>query len=92
MFSEIYCVVSGKVRRVGYRAYLESVARERGVTGWVRNDDEREVVEVLMQGIPDVLKLCIEDLHQGSVLSRVESVSVDWRTPREQFDDFKVIA
>lgn len=91
MFTEIYCVVSGKVHGVGYRAYVENIARERGVTGWVRNDTARGTVEVLLQGIPDVLKECIEDLHRGSVLSRVEGVGVDWRTPRELFDDFKVI-
>lgn len=92
MFSEIYCVVSGKVQRVGYRAYVESIAREHGVTGWVRNDYEKGTVEVLFQGIPDVLKECLADLQRGSVLSRVEGVAVDWRTPQKQFDDFKVIA
>jgi acylphosphatase len=91
MFSEIFCVLSGKVHGVGMRAFIESVARERGVTGWVRNDSERGTVEVVFQGIPDVLKGCIEDLNIGSVLSRVDSVAVDWRTPKEQYDEFKVI-
>ena len=92
MFSEIYCVISGKVHGVGFRAFVESVAREYGVTGWVRNNNENGTVEVLMQGIPDVLKECTEMLQSGSVLSKVESVGVDWRTPKEQFDEFKVIA
>jgi acylphosphatase len=91
MFSEIYCVIHGKVHGVGLRAYIETVAREHGVTGWVRNNPSQGTVEVLMQGIPDVLKECIEELHNGSVLSKIEGVGVDWRTPREQFDDFKVI-
>ncbi len=91
MFSEIFCVVSGKVHGVGFRAFVESVARERGVTGWVRNDLSKGTVELVFQGIPDVLKECIEDLHIGSVLSRVESVAVDWRTPKEQFSDFKIL-
>lgn len=91
MFTEIHCIVTGKVQRVGYRAFVENIARERGITGWVKNDGERGVVELVFQGIPDVLKECIEDLQCGSVLSRVESVAVDWRTPKEQYDDFKVI-
>jgi acylphosphatase len=91
MFSEIYCVVSGKVHNVGFRAFVESVARERGVTGWVRNNPLKGTVELVYQGIPDVLKACIEDLHIGSVLSRVESVAVDWRTPKEQFTEFKIL-
>jgi acylphosphatase len=92
MFSEIYCVISGKVQGVGFRAFVETIARERGVTGWVRNDSEKGTVELVFQGIPDVLKACIEDLHSGSVLSRVESVAVDWRTPRDQATEFKILA
>jgi acylphosphatase len=92
MFSEIFCVITGKVQGVGFRVYVESVSRERGVTGWVRNNREKGTVEVLFQGVPDVLKECIEDLQSGSVLSRVESVAVDWRTPKEQFSEFKVLA
>jgi acylphosphatase len=91
MFTEVHCVITGKVQGVGFRAYVERVATERGVTGWVHNRDDG-AVEVLLQGIPDVLKECIEDLHEGSVLARVDGVGVDWRTPREHFDEFKVIA
>lgn len=92
MFAEIFCVIRGKVHGVGFRAFVETVAKEHAVMGWVRNNMTDGTVEVLMQGIPDVLKECTEALHAGSVLSKVESVAVDWRTPREQFDDFKVIA
>ncbi len=92
MFSEIYCIVSGKVQGVGFRAYVENIAREHGVTGWVKNNNEQGTVEVLFQGLPDILKECAEDLQNGSVLSRVESVAVDWRTPKEQLDDFKILA
>ncbi len=92
MFSEIFCIVSGRVHGVGFRAYVEGVARERGVTGWVRNDMGKGTVELVFQGIPDVLKECIEDLQRGSVLSKVESVAVDWRTPKEQYVDFKILA
>ncbi len=91
MFSEIYCVITGKVQGVGFRAFVENVARERGVLGWVKNNLEKGEVELVFQGIPDVLKQCIEDLHNGSVLSKVESVSVDWRTPKEQFTEFKIL-
>lgn len=91
MFSEIYCVISGRVQGVGFRAFVETIARERGVTGWVRNNREKGVVELVFQGVPDVLKACIEDLHRGSVLSKVDGVAVDWRTPREQLTEFKIL-
>lgn len=91
MFSEIYCIISGKVHGVGFRAYVESIAHERGVTGWVKNNPEKGTVDLVFQGVPDILKECIEDLQNGSVLSRVDSVAVDWRTPKEQFSDFKIL-
>ncbi len=90
MFSEIYCIVSGKVQRVGYRDFVEKLAREFRLTGWVKNRDEG-TVELVLQGIPDNLKAAVEFLNQGSVLSKVDSMSVDWRTPKEQFDTFKVL-
>ena len=91
MFTEIYCIVTGKVQRVGFRAFVESIAREHGVFGWVQNREDG-TVHVLLQGLPDILKRCSEDLQTGSVLSKVDSVAVDWRTPAEQFDEFKVLS
>ena len=91
MFSEIYCIAKGKVQGVGYRYSIEQHATTRGLCGWVRNRNDGSV-EVLIQGTPDDLKECIEVMNQGSPLSAVESVAVDWRTPETQFTEFKVIA
>lgn len=91
MFSEIYCVMTGRVQRVGFRAFVESVASLHGVTGWVQNREDGSV-HIVLQGLPDVLKRCSEDLQNGSVLSRVESSAVEWRTPQEQFDDFRILS
>lgn len=91
MFSEIYCVAVGKVQGVGYRDFVERYAREQGLTGWIKNREDG-AVEAVIQGIPDDLKTCIEALNQGSVLARVESLAVDWRTPAKLYDAFQVIS
>ncbi len=90
MFSEIYCVVRGKVQRVGYRDSVETYAREHGLFGWIQNTGDGGVI-VVLQGTPDELKECVVMLNQGSPLAHVESVAVDWRTPHKQFDEFKVL-
>lgn len=90
MFTEIHCMVHGNVQLVGYRDFVQKIAHTRNLTGWVKNREDG-TVEILAQGMPDDLKACIEDLHQGSVLAEVESVAVDWRTPKEHFEDFIVI-
>ncbi|MFZ2253352.1 MAG: acylphosphatase [Minisyncoccia bacterium] len=89
MFSEIHCIVKGKVQGVGYRDFVEHYAKEHSLNGWIKNNADGSV-ESVIQGTPDELKICIESLNQGSLLAKVESMSVDWRTPAKQFSDFSV--
>ncbi len=91
MFSEIHCVVMGRVQGVGYRDFVEGKAREFGIFGWIKNKPNGSV-EMVFQGTPDMLKTCIEFINQGSLLAQVESVAIDWQTPRKHFEEFKVIA
>jgi acylphosphatase len=90
MQSEVHCVVTGKVQRVGYRDFVTRAAKLRALCGFVRNHDDG-TVEVLAQGTPDDLKAFVEELNEGSVLAKVESVAVDWRTAAQPFDDFEVL-
>ncbi len=91
MFSEIYCVVKGRVQGVGYRDFVERYTKEQGLSGWAKNNRDGSV-EVVIQGTPDELKSCIEVLNQGSLLAKVESLSVEWRTPEKQLEDFKILS
>ncbi len=90
MFSEIHAIMKGKVQGVGYRDFIEQYAKEEGLFGWIKNNKDGSV-EVVLQGMPDQLKECIEILNQGSILAHVEAMSVDWRTPEKQFDEFRVL-
>jgi len=81
--------VSGKVQGVQYRDYVQASAGELGLKGFVRNN-KNGTVFVLAQGEPDVLKNFAEYLNEGSVLSVVESVSIEWGTAKETYDDFSV--
>jgi acylphosphatase len=90
MFSEIHCVVKGKVQRVGYRDCVEQYAKEHALYGWIKNHDDGSV-EIVLQGTPDELKACIEVLNQGSPLARVEAMSVDWGSPIKVWDEFKLL-
>jgi len=91
MFSEIHCVATGKVQRVGYRDFIEQYAKEHDIYGWIKNN-ENGSVEIVLQGTPDELKACIEILHEGSLLAQVDSLAVDWGTPKKQFDEFKILS
>ncbi len=86
---EMYCIVSGKVQAVAYRAYVEAAADQLGVTGYARNLPDG-TVEIVAQADPTVLKEFVEHLHEGSLLSKVEAVAVEWRSIKTVHDDFSI--
>lgn len=89
MFTEVCCTVSGKVQGVGFRDFVVRAAKERDLFGYVQNKPDG-TVEACAQGTPDELKLFVEELNEGSVLAKVDSVAMDWRTSKEQSTDFEV--
>jgi acylphosphatase len=88
--TEIHCIVAGRVQGVAYRVYAQDVAMELGLTGFAQNQRDGTVV-VVAQGEPDSLKEFVEYLHEGSSLSVVESVAVEWRSARKTYDEFSVL-
>lgn len=90
MFEEIYCRIEGRVQMVMFRDFAQRKARGLEVVGWVKNLPDG-TVEVVAQATPDTLKEYIATLHEGSILSRVDSVAVDWRAPSGHFDDFIIV-
>lgn len=87
---EIYCIISGKVQNVAYRAYAQDSATELGLCGFVRNLPDG-TVELVAQGDKDTLKEFVEYLHEGSLLAKVEHVSIDWRTIKKPHNDFSIL-
>ena len=90
MRDEIRCVISGKVQGVMYRDFAQRSARHCNVVGTIENLPNG-TVEVIAQGMPEDLKRFIETLHEGSILSRVADVSVEWRSAPVSFDDFTLL-
>jgi len=87
---EIHCVVSGKVQAVAYRTYVQESATTLKINGFVRNLDDG-TVEVVAQGSPDLLKEFVEYLNEGSLMSVVAGVAVDWRTVRKTYEEFSLL-
>jgi len=66
-------IVSGRVRGVGFRNYVEHVAGKLGVDGYVRNRRDGGV-EVFAIGPPEKLKRLRFALEKGPMLARVTDV------------------
>jgi len=84
---ELRAIVSGRVQMVMMRDFVQRSARKLGVTGYVKNLSDG-TVEVVAQGERAVLENLLEQLHKGSMLSRVDGVVQEWRQPSAQYKGF----
>lgn len=52
-----HLIIHGRVQGVGYRAWAADAARQRGLTGWVRNRREGTVEAMFAGPEPEVLAM-----------------------------------
>jgi acylphosphatase len=67
--------ISGRVQGVGFRYHMVRVARELGVTGWVRNRRDGSV-EAMVAGAPDAVGKVIAWTQRGPGHAVVTSVEI----------------
>ena len=87
---ELHATVTGKVQGVRYRDYVQQAATDMGLVGSVENLPDGSVF-VIAQGMPDVLKEFVEHLHEGSLLSKVDGVTVEWRSQTKVYQEFSIL-
>jgi acylphosphatase len=68
-----HVVIRGRVQGVGFRAWTEYTALERGLQGWVRNRRDG-AVETLFAGPPDAVAAMIAACNEGPGGARVEAI------------------
>ncbi len=81
--------VKGRVQAVGFRAYVEAIARQAGVTGWVRNVGY-DTVEAVAEGTREKVEQFVELMKQGPRASRVDDARVEWEDATGEFREFGV--
>ena len=75
-------MIRGRVQGVGYRAWTEVTALERGIEGWVRNRHDGSV-EALFRGDEDDVAAMIAACRCGPPGARVEAIDQREATPDE---------
>lgn len=73
----VHLLIFGEVTGVGFRFYTVRIARELGLTGWIRNTENREV-EIVAEGEKGKLENLITWAHQGPPLAKVREIEVEW--------------
>jgi len=81
--------ISGRVQGVFFRAYTQKAARARNILGWVMNTRDGRV-EAVLEGEKEQVEDMINWCHQGSPMSDVTRVDVEWQEYTGEFNDFSV--
>lgn len=87
---QIECIITGRVQLVMFRDFAQRKARKLGISGMVENFPDGSV-KVVAQGSEGNLLELVSYLKKGSMLAKVENVSVAWAEPMDSFEDFKII-
>ena len=87
MKKELECIVRGKVQMVMFRDFVQRNARNLRLVGRVRNMKDG-TVHVIAQGSEDVLHDFLRRLSKGSLLAKVDFISVCWRAPKDTYEGF----
>jgi acylphosphatase len=87
---EIEAKITGRVQMVMYRDFAQRKARGLKLLGFVKNNPDGSVT-VVAQGNKETLDKYIELLKEGSMLSKVENVSVIWKKTASCFGDFHIM-
>jgi acylphosphatase len=85
----VHLIIKGKVQGVYYRASAKDVAREVGVTGWVKNLPDGNV-EVIVSGSEDRVAKFIEWCRKGPKNAEVTEVIVN-DSKEKPLTDFRII-
>ena len=81
--------VEGRVQGVFYRAFVESAARELGLSGFCRNL-ENGAVFVWAEGDREGIEGLIGRLRTGPPAARVTDVRVAWKTWTGTYEGFSI--
>lgn len=81
--------ITGRVQGVGFRNFTQMRARQLGVTGWVRNEDDGSV-RLEAEGPRGALEELAEAVQEGPRMARVESVDAEWSRSDGEFEIFQV--
>jgi acylphosphatase len=87
--SRIHVIVKGVVQGVGFRYFAMQLARDYGITGWVRNREDGSV-ELEAEGEEIIVKSFVKDLRIGPHSADVSGVDVKALPPGAGYKGFTV--
>lgn len=81
--------IEGRVQGVCFRMETQRAAKERNLTGWVKNLADGRV-EAVFEGNATDVKSMLKWCETGPQLARVNRIALDWETCSGDFDTFRI--
>lgn len=88
MKKQIHVYYAGRVQGVGFRYTAEDLAREMGVSGWVKNLRDGRV-ELVVEAEEDALKNFLHRIEEV-FSSSIGNKDVEWFPATGEFKDFGI--
>ncbi|MGC9031521.1 MAG: tRNA pseudouridine(55) synthase TruB [Minisyncoccia bacterium] len=88
-FLELEILISGRVQRVGFRAFSKILAFRYKIFGFSENLSDGKV-RILAQGGIENLNNFLEEIKKGTPLSKIEDTFVKILKPKIIFNEFKI--
>ncbi|HLC86106.1 MAG TPA: acylphosphatase [Candidatus Nanoarchaeia archaeon] len=85
----IHFIVSCRVQGVFFRAFVKDKAQDLGLTGFVRNTEDKKI-EVVAEGHELKLKKLIEECKKGPSSAIIEEVKVNVEPYTGEFKNFRI--
>ena len=85
----VHVWVQGRVKAVGFRAFVQQNAAQIGVTGWVRNVGY-DTVEAVAEGSKEQIEAFLQMVKRGPLGSRVDESREEWEQVTGEFEAFRV--
>ncbi len=80
---------NGRVQGVGFRYFIQALAREFGFNGWVKNLGDGRVEVMVQFGDKKEFDEFFDKAKNGPSLSEVENVELTW-VEESQFNSFRI--
>ena len=85
----VILIVKGRVQRVGYRDFVEEIARKLGIAGFVENLKPYDV-KIVCEGEEGKIKQFLEEIKHPPKPAEVEDIKVNFEEPKKEFEYFEI--
>lgn len=86
----LHVLIEGLVQGVGFRYYVLEMAKQLGISGWVRNTLKGQV-EVTAEGTQENLNKLLSFLRKGPQMAYVTGVQQEWQSATGEYTQFNIV-